>query len=284
MATDGNMNRSALMIVCFLSIGCAGRLNTDLLQARIRDQSVQLADKQREITKANSELKSARLEAERLRSELKHASGQSGEGDESFTQVNKVHIFPLASGGLNRDNTPGDDAIVVQFAPLDSENEPIKLPGKVNLVLVDPKLPEDEQELGHWSFSADECRSRWTRGLTSSGYQFTLPIEPIAQHSELVVKLHFEVSKDQRYEATQIVKIVPPKERRIAKNDGALKKLKQLVDEIDESLPPVGVDDSDLDNVDAADWDQENAETRKPIPTGTLRDSTNWTEATIPVL
>jgi hypothetical protein len=137
---DGDMKRETLALACLFICGCAGRMNTDLLQARIREQATQLSESQREIAKTRTELKLSRLEAERLRSEF----AQNGQFDDESTrtpiQISKIHIYPLASGGLNKDRDPGDDAIVVQFAPFDEDNEPIKVPGSVDLVLLDPEF------------------------------------------------------------------------------------------------------------------------------------------------
>ena len=279
------MNRSLLVLACLLSMGCAGRLNTDLLKARIREQSAQITDSKQEIARTKSDLKTARLEVDRLRSELdQSASKPDNSGDQPSIQISKVHIFQLASGGLNKDSKPGDDAVVVQFAPFDLDNVPIKQPGKVDITLIDPLLDDDEQQIGRWSFPVEECRSRWTRGIASTGYQFTLPLKQSPEHSELVVKIRFEPAKDQRYEASQIVKVALTPERRVAANNKPLNKLRQLVDDTDESLPPAGVDDPNIDDVADTDWDddEEKAESVKKVHV--IRDSTNWTENSIPIL
>ena len=158
-----------LMLAVFLHCGCAGRVNTDLLQARIREQSTQLSESQREIAKTRLELKRTKDETERLKTELSQAGHESTPANLPQSNIQKIRIHTLASGGLNKDDRPGDDAVVIQFVPVDSENEPIKVPGELEFRLIDPQLPESDRELGRWTFSADQCRSHWTRGITSSG-------------------------------------------------------------------------------------------------------------------
>lgn len=278
---DGiNMNRVTLVLVPLLLCGCAGRVKTDLLQARIREQSAQLAESQRETTRAKNELKQSQRELERLQSEIKQVSAQTEDSDVAFkpnTQIGKVQIYPLASGGINKDSIPGDDAIVVQFAPLDLDNEPFRLAGDVEIDILDPELPPADQEIGSWSFSAEECRSRWTRGITSTGFQFTLPLEQPLSHSKVVVKLRFQPSKDRTLEATQMVKVMPTSgEDYVHKRSRPKGKAKVLEAGI-ESLPPI--------EPATGNWgDEGNSETKPARPRKTTLHSSNWTEDTIPVL
>ena len=276
------MNHLSLVLVPLLLCGCAGRVKTDLLQARIREQSAQLAESQREISRAKDELKQSRRDLERLQSEIKQTATQRDEGDVAFkptTQIGKIQIYPLASGGINKDNVPGDDAIVVQFAPFDLENEPFRLAGDVEIVVIDPELSPADQELGRWSFSAEECRSRWTRGIASTGFQFTLPLEQPLSHSKVVVKLRFQPSKDRTLEATQVVKVAATSgEGFVHKRARPREKIQILEDGI-EALPPI-------DPGDPSDWGDEDDEVNAAVsrPGKTTLHSTNWTEETIPVL
>lgn len=270
------MNRITLVLVPLLLCGCAGRVKTDLLQARIREQAAQLADSQREAARAKDELKQSQRELDRLKSETKQASSEIT--DVAFKpnmQIGKVQIFPLASGGVNKDNVTGDDAIVVQFAPLDLENQPFRLAGDVDITLIDPELPVADQELGDWHFSADECRTHWTRGIASSGFQFTLPLDQPLSHPKVVVKLRFRPSKDKTFESSQVVKVtVTSGEGFVHKRARPKGKIK-VVDEGIESLPPI-------DEGDGSGWGDDDAASTPP---GKLTiHSANWTEDSIPVL
>jgi len=268
------MKRSllTLMFTGITICGCAGRVNTDLLQARIREQAVQLTEKQREVSTAQADLKKSRQETERLKSELVH---NSSSGDTAAVQISKLHIFPLASGGLNKHESPGDDAVVVQFAPLDQDHEPIKLPGELEFVLVDPKLPRGEQEVGHYRFGEEECRTHWTRGVSSSGFQFCLPLESPPQHPNLVVKLRYKSSDEQEYEASQVLKVAVAGDTGFARVPGR-KKLAQVMKEADD-LPPVGVTDSEL-----PEWAQDAPKSAVTTPGHTVLHSANWTRDNIP--
>ncbi len=264
-------------------------MNTDLLQARIREQAAQITETQREIAKTRSELKQSRLETERLKSELSQSGSSTVSSSQPQVPIHKLRINTLASGGLNKDEFPGDDTVVVQFVPVDRDNEPVKVPGELEVTIIDPLLAGPERELGRWSFTLEQCRNQWTRGIASSGFQFNLPLERLPQHADLVVQLRFMTSDAQRCSATQIVKVVVPPSHSTVQNPRLPRKLVQVVDEFDQSLPPVGdqmpdrVDQDALDK-DLAEWDHEDRDAVPTKPGNTVLHSTNWTDATIPRL
>jgi hypothetical protein len=284
-ATDGEMKSKMLTLTLALSLncGCAGRMNTDLLQALIREQSTQLSESQREIAKTRSELKRTKDEAERLKLELNQSGNENAAANLPQGKIHKIHIHSLASGGLNKDQKPGDDAVVIQFVPVDFENEPIKVPGELEIRLLDPLLPESDRELGRWTFSADECRSHWTRGITSSGFQFTLPFEETPLHTDLVVHLRFQSLDDRRYDTSHVVKVVlAPESTRIQVKRQRQRPV-QTVENSDEFLPPAGdgLQARDESDNDCAQDDSDEATSK---PGHTVLHSSNWTDATIPQL
>ena len=228
------MRTSVLAVLLFC--GCAGRMNTDLLQARIREQASQLTETQRELAKTKSELKQSRLDAQ-LKSEFAQPGHIGDPIARSDVQISKLHIYPLASGGLNKDDLPGDDTIVVQFAPFDRDNEPARMPGQIQFTLLDPRLPESQRQLGQWSFSAEECRNHWTRGITSSGFQFNLPLDQPPQHTDLVVKLQFKTADERRFETSQIVKVMPQGMRRFSDSDRAKNRSRSFPNRMNRFLP-----------------------------------------------
>ena len=283
-----------LVIALFWASGCAGRMNTDLLQARIRQQEAQLAESQMQIAKTKSELKHSRQEADRLKSELNQGGGPEI-GTVTATTVRKVRINPLASGGLNKDQLPGDDMIVVQFAPVDVENQPVKTAGELEIVLIDPQLPARDQEIGQWMVSADKCQDYWTRGITGSGYQFTLPLSQQPAHADLVVQLKFTTADSRELLTSQKIKVnVAPANIAAAKNRQLVKRVPrvQMIDDINDPPPPVGDQASvGADNDDAGWEEEEQLIPAKPIPAkkpGRVilhsSSATEWSDATGSVL
>lgn len=311
-----------------LLCGCLGRGNTDLLHARIREQQAQIADAEQKTAQSMAELQRLRREADSLRAELtkSQAGILAAEHSELVAQIARLQIHSLLSGGVNRDDTAGDDAFVAHIAPVDDDGEVVKYPGRIDLTLIDPALPETDRQIGAWQFSTEECRSKWTRGFAGSGYQFTLPIEKAFQSESLLLHAKMTTSDGRQFDANQICRVTPSRESAFGLHRPALLDKKQEMDDLNDPPPPAGdpaveVPALTSDAPSAADRLMESG-TSAPNQTANspmelpewvnqdvkpasvpaapprsrivkkdpasrqepLRDSTNWTDATIPVL
>lgn len=246
--------------------GCLGRAKPDLLQARLREQQQYLTEIEREKDDALTELKRARREVDQLRAEVARTGRQvmSAEYTESLVRASRLQINSLMSGGINRDEAPGDDSLVAYLALVDDDGEVVKLPGTVELTLLDPGLPEPSREVGRWKFSAEECRENWTRGFTGAGYQFTVPLEQPVQHEQLVLHARLTTADERKFDASQLVRVG--------------------VAEVQVSRIPAEIDNTPLDDInepppapirDRAD-DGELPAPAGPLPSGSTVDSTSW--------
>ena len=90
-----------------LICGCLSRGSTDLLHARIREQQTHIAETERQMAMAQTELQRTRREADNLRAELaRSGNGVLGaEQTEALVRVTKLQIHSLLSGGVNKAST-----------------------------------------------------------------------------------------------------------------------------------------------------------------------------------
>lgn len=240
-------------------VGCLGRGQADLLQARLREQQQRLTSAQSELKSAEQQLAHARKEADALRTQLAE-SGRPGllpEQSDLLVRVANIRINPMLTAGVDKDEVAGDDALVVQFAPYDSDGELVKLPGKIEIVAVDPGQPEAQQTIARWEFRADVSRKHWVRGFLGAGYQFTLPWPEPPKQSELIVHVRLTAPDGRAFSANQIIKINPPV---IAAGRSTTARRAALETPLPSREAPAA------------------AFQRKP-----LHESTNWTEETMPV-
>lgn len=264
------------LILC----GCLGRAKPDLLQARLRAEQERVVEVEQKMASAEAELKKARRESELLRAELNSGKRvMAAEYTEALVRVSKLQINSMMSGGLNRDDRPGDDALVAYISLVDDDGEVVKLPGNVELTLLDPSEPEPLRQVGQWRFSAEECRSKWTRGFTGSGFQFTVPLESPVHHEKLVLNAKLTTADDRIFDATQLVRVsvgAASEARARIVTDEPL----QLDDINDPPPPPVGGADGVQGA--SAEWEEAVPGTPKSGVGAIIRDSTNWTKDEFP--
>lgn len=266
---------SALMLC-----GCLGRANPDLLQARLREQQEHVVEVERKMETAQADLKRARRESEQLRAELARSGKQivAAEYNESLVRASKLQINSLMSGGLNRNDQPGDDAVVAYLSLVDDDGEVIKLPGTVELTLLDPSLPEPTRQVGHWRFSAEDCRSKWTRGFTGAGYQFTVGLQQAVQHEQLVLNAKLTTADKRVFDATQLVRVAPGSAEARARV-AVPGEVPLPLDDINDPPPsPIGSGPgvATLDDPTLPEWDT------PADGKGAILDSTNWAKDEVP--
>ena len=246
-----------LLPLCSLSAvalaGCfAGRGQTDLLTARLREQEQRLADVESQLTLKDRELKQARHAEDELRRQIASSTGSGllPEQSDLLVRVSGIKINSMLTAGVDRDQQTGDDALFVQFAPHDDDGELVKLPGEIEIAVLDPALPESNRTVAQWTFSPEESRSHWVRGFLGTGYQFTLPWPGAApRNTELVVHVRLKPVDGREFAATHVFHITPPV---VAAN-------KAQTSEVSEDFGSL------------------------KSPRAPVVESTNWTEETMPV-
>ncbi|HID21862.1 MAG TPA: hypothetical protein EYP14_05605, partial [Planctomycetaceae bacterium] len=191
-----------LVIVSGGLVGCSARHTADLLEARLRHQEDELRRLQGRLEQKEAELAEARRETELLRSRLQ-ASNSSLQSDQIalLAQVERLKINALLTGGIDRDGQPGDEALSVFLAPQDHQGDALKVPGTLRLTLYD--LGQAGREtIGTWTFSPDQMRERWHRGVLGVGYQFELSWQEPPRSDELVLHAELILPDHRRFQAT----------------------------------------------------------------------------------
>jgi hypothetical protein len=116
----------------------------------------------------------------------------------------------LLTSGQERDGKPGDDALSVLLMPVDAHGELVKLAGEIEIDVFDMALNSDQQRLGHWTFTTEDVREHWHKGLVSTGYLFRLDWQAPPVSPELTLHARMTVSDGRQFNATTQVKVDPP--------------------------------------------------------------------------
>ena len=200
-----------LLTAIALCAGCVSRGNTHLLESRLRRQEDQLNELETELASARSDLVSANRKSRSLREQLA-ARGKITllpEQADAIFRAEGVQFSKMRTGGLDRDGKPGDDVLTAVLVPHDSQGEPVKVPGKVELELFDMSMSGSEQKIGTWNFDVDESHKHWHRGFLGSGYFFRVPWQQTPENSELVLHGRLTTSDGRQFDTSQTIKIKP---------------------------------------------------------------------------
>lgn len=204
--------RAAAGIALLLAAGCLGaRGDIELVEARLRQQQ-DLADRYaRDLLAAERERDAARHEAELLRRQIADG-GQAAippELAQSLFQVRGIEFNTLMTGGRDRDGQPGDDVIVAVFVPRDEHGDVVKLPGAIELEALDLNRPDDQRQVGKWTFSTEESRKLWKSGAFNSGYQLEVPLPNPGPSSKIILHARLATADGRQFDATHTVKLKP---------------------------------------------------------------------------
>jgi len=207
----GNVRVALALLIVGLVSGCAGRGNRELLELRLRGQQAELAQLHTQLQQKESELATSRRETEILRSQLAADAPRSlvAEQTHLLARIAGIEIDSLLTGGIDRDDVDGDDALSVVVNVHDSRGDGLKVPGTIVFVLFD-RANQTDPAIGRWSLSPEEVLQAWHRGLIGSGYCFTLPWQRVPASTELELHAQFTTLDQRIFEADMAVRIHPP--------------------------------------------------------------------------
>jgi hypothetical protein len=210
LARIAALSLGALTAVCLS--GCAA-VDSSPLESRLREQESFIADLEGELDKSRKELEVARGDADGLRQQLADAGRDRLVAEQSalLTKAEGIKLNPLLTRGVDTDGSPGDDLVSVLVTPVDGDGELIKLPGAVDIQLLDLALPAGRQELGRWSFDSSQTRAKWHAGFLSAGFLYELPWKVPPPREELTLHVTFTSLDGRKFDTTSPLKIESPK-------------------------------------------------------------------------
>ncbi len=179
--------------------GCGGRGNSDLLEARLRQQEDNIFALQRDLKDSQQALQSARHQTEVMQNQIVDASKGAllPEQTQALYKVTGVKVNNLLTGGVDLDNKPGDELWTTLVTPHDADGETVKLPADLELELVDLKQTGENRRVGIWTFKSEEVRSHWYSGFAGSGFRFELPWQRLPDSDDLTLVVRMK-SQDGR--------------------------------------------------------------------------------------
>ncbi len=204
---------AALLLLPLGLTGCSlsGNRNQELVEARLRQQDDTIRDLERRLQQSHDSITALKDEAHSLR-----LAAQQGvpplppEQADSTFRVTKLDVNSLMSGGIDRDQSPGDDQFTLLLSPRDSAGNVLRVAGEIELSLFDFTRPKDEQQIGHWTLSRDEVGEMWHQGIVGTGYQFTSGWQQLPVAPEVHVHARLKTVDGRQFDTTSKLRVTPP--------------------------------------------------------------------------
>lgn len=202
-----------LLLLVPLTPGCLGaRGNVELLEARLREREDLINRQEHNLSDARADLAAARQEADLLRKQIADggASPLPPEYAGTLFRVEDIQFNTLMTGGRDQDGTPGDELLVVVFAPYDEHGDVVKLPGRIDLEAIDPTRTEEEgREIAQWTFTPEESRDLWRSSWFTAGFELRVAWPEPPQAEQVLLHARLSTADGRHFDATHTIAIHP---------------------------------------------------------------------------
>ncbi len=184
-----------------LGTGCKSNNRYDLIEAELRTRERELADTRAALEQSRSLLRA-------YEAQPRPAPGPQAGGP--FLPVKEIALG-RGTGGLDENNAPGDEGLMVVIVPKDEDGSAVKVPGRAVVAAWEVTPAGLKNPIGLWEISADRLRRTWKGGLISTGYFVAVPWQtpPVSDRVRIGVRL---VTSDGRtFETDRDVSVKPPR-------------------------------------------------------------------------
>lgn len=202
--------------LCAIVVGLVGCRNStvrraDSLEARLRDQQASISQLSASLEQAETDRDIARREAAILRDELAslEPDSQVVHAAHTLARIDRIEVVPLLSGGLDRDEIPGDELISLLIAPKDSNGEIHRVQGSLSVQLRDISLPDDQQIVSRIDFDAAESDALWHNGIVGRGFRVVVPAPNARSNEELTAQIRFTDTSGQQFDTVYPLRLTP---------------------------------------------------------------------------
>jgi hypothetical protein len=175
----------------------------DLVEAELRTKDRQLRESQDELLfqrSMNQSLEAALRERQCVQPPA--PTCRSGFGP----SIKDVQLG-RGTGGIDDDNRPGDEGILVVVVPRDVDTSPVKVAGTLKVAAFEVTTEGLKIPLSTWDVSATELRKSWRTGLLSSGYHVSLPFQRFPTNPKVRIIATFLPLEGGIYEAEKDVTV-----------------------------------------------------------------------------
>ena len=189
-----------MRVGCFilLSVLCTGCRSggEELLEAQLRAREDRIRNLESQLVEQRSSVRTFQEESRILRAELERPdSVPVSEQIAAGFAVQELQFSSMLTGVLD------DNRVHAVVRPTDKDGDIVKLPGQLQLQLVDLSAPEDERTLGKWVWSPGEAEELWSSAAIGTGYVVDLPVSELPTGRKLTLLARFRPGDGRKFDA-----------------------------------------------------------------------------------
>ncbi len=206
---------ACVSLLCLTGCQSASVRRAVELEARLRDQQSSIDRLASSLEQVESDRDVARREASILRDELVKLkpSPEIVQTAHSTARIGRIEVAPLLSGGLDRDNVPGDELISLLIAPKDSSGEIHKVSGQLAVRLTDISRPAGEEDVAAASFTEVESESLWYNGVVGRGFRIIIPLPENSDSRNIAAHVRFTTNTGTQFDTLHQLSVTPQTEK-----------------------------------------------------------------------
>jgi hypothetical protein len=211
-----DMTRIAAALVCvgvLCSSGCRWTASNRAgsLEAQIRAQDARIIGLTQSLGETRAELNAANVEGRALRESLDNLTAPpSTEQAENSFRVTDIEIVSLLSGGLDRDDEPGDELLTLLLSPQDESGETLRTDGTLTVEVFDFSQTGEQQRIGLWEFAGRDLADLWHSGVIGRGFRLVKPWQTAPSSGEVTVHVRLVSSDGRQFNQTGRLTVTPP--------------------------------------------------------------------------
>lgn len=199
--------RSFLWGICLLVVVTTGCRNTrsereELLLAELRTRTRELEETREELLR------------HRQLNQLYQRHDPPLWVNPTFRPTTDAPTYPVkeitlgrGTGGVDEDNLPGDESLMVVLVPKDDDGTAVKVPGKVWITALEIAPDGLKAPLSRWEVTPEQLRRTWKTGLLGSGYNIPLQWERPPCHNRVRIVVRFQTLDRKEFETDKDITV-----------------------------------------------------------------------------
>lgn len=177
----------------------------ELLESQLRAQDDHITSLESQLAEQRTTSRTFQEEARLLRAQLDQTdSVPLSEQIAVGYAVQELQFQSMLTGVLD------DNRVHVVVRPTDEDGDIVKLPGQLQLQLVDLSAPDDERTIGKWVWSSDEASELWSSAALGTGFVVDLPVSNLPSGRKLTLLARFRPGDGRKFDALHELTVPQP--------------------------------------------------------------------------